>query len=253
MAEAAAPDRTAAALRRQGRIGLAWAVMILGAWLITHVGAVFFFRWSALSWITAPLLVALICWLYVGMFILAHDCMHGSLFPSRPDWNRAIGRVVLILYAGFDFDTLRANHRLHHRHSGTQGDPDFDDAPPHSFWHWYGQFLIEYFSWKQMAFMFVIFISYLFILGADIPNLLAFWALPAILSSLQLFTFGTYLPHRPGPTPFADQHRARSSGFGWWASFLSCYHFGYHHEHHLHPAVPWWQLPHVTHDKTCGL
>ncbi|MFG6592769.1 fatty acid desaturase [Sulfitobacter sp. 1A12157] len=25
---------------------------------------------------------------------------------------------------------------------------------------------------------------------------------------------------------------------------LTCFHFGgFHHEHHLHPAVPWWALP----------
>ena len=26
-------------------------------------------------------------------------------------------------------------------------------------------------------------------------------------------------------------------------SLVTCYHFGYHHEHHLYPAVPSWRLP----------
>ncbi|MFA9473554.1 MAG: fatty acid desaturase [Filomicrobium sp.] len=26
-------------------------------------------------------------------------------------------------------------------------------------------------------------------------------------------------------------------------SLLTCFHFGYHHEHHLQPDVPWWRLP----------
>ena len=26
-------------------------------------------------------------------------------------------------------------------------------------------------------------------------------------------------------------------------SFVSCYHFGYHWEHHVAPHVPWWRLP----------
>lgn len=26
-------------------------------------------------------------------------------------------------------------------------------------------------------------------------------------------------------------------------SFLTCYYFGYHLEHHLYPNVPWWRLP----------
>ena len=72
---------------------------------------------------------------------------------------------------------------------------------------------------------------------------LLFWGVPAILSSLQLFAFGTWLPHRRGEQPFADRHRARSSGFGWFASLLTCFHFGYHHEHHDMPHLPWWRLP----------
>ena len=73
--------------------------------------------------------------------------------------------------------------------------------------------------------------------------MLVFWALPALLSSVQLFYFGTFRPHRHDDSPFADDHNARSNGFGWLASLLSCFHFGYHHEHHLAPQVPWWRLP----------
>ncbi len=28
-------------------------------------------------------------------------------------------------------------------------------------------------------------------------------------------------------------------------SFIACYHFGYHEEHHEYPHVAWWQLPSV--------
>ena len=68
-------------------------------------------------------------------------------------------------------------------------------------------------------------------------------ALPAILSSVQLFTFGTFLPHRHEEAPFVDAHRSRTNDFGWLASLLTCFHFGYHHEHHLSPGTPWWALP----------
>jgi beta-carotene ketolase (CrtW type) len=67
---------------------------------------------------------------------------------------------------------------------------------------------------------------------------------PALLSTLQLFVFGTWLPHRPhADAPFADRHRARSQRWPTWLSLLTCYHFGYHWEHHAHPHVPWWRLP----------
>jgi beta-carotene ketolase (CrtW type) len=70
-----------------------------------------------------------------------------------------------------------------------------------------------------------------------------FWALPADFLSFQLFYFGTYLPHRHEDEPFGDRHNARSNDFSWPVSLLTCFHFGYHHEHHEHPREPWWRLP----------
>jgi len=40
-----------------------------------------------------------------------------------------------------------------------------------------------------------------------------------------------------------DPHHALSSNFPPWLSLLTCYHFGYHREHHEAPGVPWWRLP----------
>ena len=74
--------------------------------------------------------------------------------------------------------------------------------------------------------------------GAPLVNLLTFWALPSLLSAFQLFSFGTWLPHRHGEPGFADAHNARSNGFGPLLSLLTCFHFGRHHEHHLYPYLP---------------
>ena len=227
---------------RQAAIGIVLAACIVAAWLAAHVFGVFFYSWGSHSLVTAPLLVALSCWLYVGLFIVAHDCMHGSLVPYRPAYNRLVGQLCLALYAGFAFDQLNRKHHLHHRHSGTEGDPDFDPRPPHGFARWYASFFAEYFGWTQIAILSAVSIVYMLLLGVSYSNLVAFWALPAIASSLQLFYFGTYLPHKPGATAFSDRHRARSNEWSWLASLLTCFHFGYHHEHHLSPDVPWWQL-----------
>ena len=37
----------------------------------------------------------------------------------------------------------------------------------------------------------------------------------------------------------------RSEGIGprTFLSLLSCFHFGYHHEHHRAPWIAWWRLP----------
>jgi beta-carotene/zeaxanthin 4-ketolase len=203
----------------------------------------FFFQFS---WSRAPLVLVLVAvqtWLYVGMFIVAHDCMHGSLVPFNPGANRLIGQICLFLYAGFSFDALNTAHHRHHRHSGTAGDPDFDDHPPYGFWRWFMKFFVEYFALTQVAIILVIYGVYVFVIGASQINALVFWGIPGLLSALQLFTFGTYLPHKPNAVAFVDRHNARSNQFPTWISLLTCFHFGYHHEHHLHPTVPWWQLP----------
>ena len=184
-------------------------------------------------------------WLYVGLFIIAHDCMHGSLVPFSPAANRWIGRLCLFFYVGFSFDALNRAHHRHHRHSGTAKDPDFHDHPPHAFWPWFAKFFVEYFSVAQLVVIGAAYVLYLPVLGAPPVNAIVFWAVPGLLSALQLFTFGTYLPHRPGHGSFVDRHNARTNEFPAWLSLLTCFHFGYHHEHHLYPTVPWWQLPRV--------
>jgi len=66
---------------------------------------------------------------------------------------------------------------------------------------------------------------------------------PSIASSLQLFFFGTYLPHREPEGGYVSETRAQSSNWSVFWSFITCYHFGYHEEHHEQPNVPWWGLP----------
>ncbi len=224
-------------------VGLALAGLLLAGWLLTHVYGVFAFP---LGWTTAPLAAPFIlgqCWLSAGLFIVAHDAMHGSLAPGRPRLNRAVGRLCLGVYAAFPFDLLLRKHHAHHRHAGAEGDPDFNVDGPRLFWAWYLRFFREYFGWRQLMLIVSVFLLYWLVFHARVLNCLLFWALPAIGSSLQLFVFGTWLPHRHEDQPFADRHNARSQGYSWWLSLLTCFHFGYHHEHHLSPATPWWDLP----------
>lgn len=242
---------TGAQPRSSGRIwtagrtatNVALAAAIIGAWLTAHIYSVFFFDIDSRSWHLVPLLIAVNCWLSVGLFIIAHDCMHGTLVPFRPRINRAVGQLCLTLYAGFSFDQLNEKHHRHHRYSGTAEDPDFHDSPPYGFWRWFANFLGEYFSWRSYLHIVVQFMIYVLLLGAPLENALLLWSLPAILSALQLFLFGTYLPHRPSQLAFGDRHRSRSNDYGWLVSLLTCFHFGYHHEHHLYPNVAWWELP----------
>jgi beta-carotene/zeaxanthin 4-ketolase len=227
----------------QTAVGLGLAAAIIVAWLALHVGGVFLLDLAvAPLWMTAAVVLGL-TWLSVGLFIIAHDAMHGSLAPYRPRLNVVLGQVCLALYAGFRFRPLNVEHHKHHRHSGTANDPDFDARPPHGFFAWYYAFMRHYFGLVEYLTLNVLVGTYIFLLGANIANVLLFWALPAIASSVQLFVFGTYLPHRPGVDMRDDRHRTRSNDLPEWLSLLTCFHFGYHHEHHDQPGVPWWRLP----------
>ncbi|MGI4878125.1 MAG: fatty acid desaturase [Janthinobacterium lividum] len=223
--------------------GYAIAATIAGTWLAINFGGIFAFPLVGWNWALAVPLVALQTWLATGLFITAHDCMHGSFAPRRPGVNRFVGRLTLMLYAGLDYDRLLPNHFAHHRHVGTALDPDFDVTNPRAPVGWLLRFFGAYYTHWQIARITVVVVAYV-LLGASIANIVVFWAVPALLALVQLFFFGTYLPHRHDDTPFADRHNARSSRFGPLLSVLTCFNFGgYHHEHHVYPHLPWWRLP----------
>lgn len=230
---------------RQTAIGLSLALAITAAWLSLHVTGLFFWRWTLLGVVAAPVVMAAQSWLGAGLFIVAHDAMHGSLAPGRPGLNRAVGQVCLGLYAAFSFDALNRAHHQHHRAPGSAEDPDFSAAHPTEYVRWLYGFFRRYFGWREFGCVSAVLAVYLGPLHVRPLNAILFWGLPAIGSALQLFTFGTWLPHRHGDQPFADLHNARTLDYGWLGSLLSCFHFGYHREHHLSPHAPWWRLPSV--------
>jgi beta-carotene ketolase (CrtW type) len=169
--------------------------------------------------------------------------MHGTVAPAHPALNRAIGRVCTRLYALFGFDAMRQKHHEHHRHPASDGDPDFHDGRHTGFARWYAHFFFTYVTWKQLVGMAVIYNLLKYAAGIPDVNILLFWVLPALASTLQLFFFGTYLPHREPAEGYTEPHRAVSNAYSVALSFLTCYHFGYHLEHHKKPGVPWWGLP----------
>ena len=187
--------------------------------------------------------VLLQTFLYTGLFITAHDAMHGSVCPSRLRLNNIIGTLTVRLYALFSYNKLLEKHWAHHKTPASGTDPDFHDGEHTSFLRWYFRFMKEYLSWKQIIGMAVVFQIMKYVLGITTLNLILFWVTPSLLSTLQLFYFGTFLPHRTPDGGYDNPHCAQSNGFSPFWSFITCYHFGYHWEHHEHPYVPWWHLP----------
>lgn len=175
--------------------------------------------------------------LFTGIFITLHDSIHGTVAPGRK-LNRVIGYICAKLFAFNNYSRLSRLHHLHHVHAADHGDPDFSENQ--HFWIWYFRFLKSYVDGWQILFMAIAFniLQFWFLPGA----LVLFWIVPSVLSTLQLFYFGTYLPHRH-PEDLSPPARARSQRRNHILAFITCYFFGYHTEHHLAPYLPWWRLP----------
>ena len=194
------------------------------------------------------MLLPIILWqtfLYTGLFITAHDAMHGVVFRANPKINHFIGSVCLVLYGFLSYGKLLKKHWMHHHHPASEKDPDFHDGKHKNFFSWYFHFMKGYWSWGQIIISMIIYNLVHRTLHIPEENLNYFWVIPSLLSSLQLFYFGSFLPHREPEGGYSQPHRAQTLSRPVWWSFISCYHFGYHEEHHEYPHVAWWQLPEI--------
>jgi beta-carotene ketolase (CrtW type) len=224
--------------------GLTMAGVIIGAWLISLI----FLLTVEINEIPVPVILLGIIWqtfLYTGLFITAHDAMHGTVFPKNRKANDLIGSLAVKLFALFSYQRMLKKHWEHHRHPASSKDPDFHDGIHPGFIRWYSHFMMSYVTWWQILGMAITFNLFIYLCKIETINLVIFWIIPPLLSTFQLFYFGTYLPHREPGEPFRDDHRARSNDYRVLWSFLSCYHFGYHWEHHEYPHIAWWRLPKI--------
>ncbi|MEN9565073.1 MAG: beta-carotene ketolase, partial [Cyanobacteriota bacterium] len=194
-------------------------------------------------WIVLAILLR--SFLHTGLFITTHEAIHGIISPNQKV-NNGIGRITSFLYALLPYQVLAENHRLHHCYPATEKDPDFYTPDSNNFLLWYGNFMKEYQKGKQfwilLMGMTIIFCTFI-LLHISVVNIFLFWVIPILVSSLQLFTFGIFLPHRQLEEGYQDRHRAKSNNYSVFWSFIACYHFGYHWEHHQYPNLPWYKLP----------
>jgi beta-carotene ketolase (CrtW type) len=227
-------------------------IIVAGTAIALWSSSLFAFLGSDLSKIPPILVVFAVLWrifLQTGLFITAHDAIHGTVFPDNRV-NHWIGRLATRLYALLPYDTLYEKHWQHHRHPASADDPDFAEGDRNNPFAWYVTFMKGYLDGKQ-AWVLLIGMALIFGIlrwGFAFPtsNIFLFWVLPIIFSSMQLFYFGIFLPHRQPLGGYRNHHRAESSGYSAFWSFLTCYHFGYHWEHHEYPYLPWYKLPLVV-------
>lgn len=177
-------------------------------------------------------------YLYTGLFITAHDAMHGTVSKNK-FINKIIGSISTLLFAGLSYNKLITNHFKHHKNPGEEADPDFY-TKSQNFFIWWGTFLWRYTTITQLIIMAVAF--NVLKIWFDQISIIAFWVVPAFLGTFQLFFFGTYLPHKYPHTENMQPHKARTQKRNHLWAMLTCYFFGYHYEHHESPRTPWWRL-----------
>lgn len=224
--------------------GILIAFSIIGIW----GGSLVLLLSLDISNIHIVTLLPVIFWqtfLCTGLFITAHDAMHGVVFPQDHKINNFVGSLALFIYGLLSYKNLLKKHWLHHHNPASEVDPDFHDGKNQNFVAWYVHFMKGYWSWTQIIGLMIIFNTLKYALHIPNDNLLLFWVIPPILSSVQLFYFGTFLAHKEPEGGYSNPHRAQTSPRAVFWSFITCYHFGYHEEHHEYPRVPWWKLPAV--------
>ncbi|WP_016948968.1 beta-carotene ketolase CrtW [Anabaena sp. PCC 7108] len=224
--------------------GMFIAIVIISIWAISLI----FLMSIDISNVNFLMLSPIILWqtfLYTGLFITAHDAMHGIVFPQNPKINHFIGSLCLSLYGLLPYQKLLKKHWLHHHNPASEIDPDFHDGKHKNFLAWYVYFMKNYWNWSQIITLIIIYNILVYIFDMPRNNLTYFWVIPSLLSSLQLFYFGTFLPHSEPSNGYIEPHRAQTINRPIWLSFMTCYHFGYHEEHHKYPHAAWWQLPKI--------
>src|SRR5205823_4986871 len=116
-------------------IGVLIALAVILAWLACTV---LLMRWG-FNW-SNPLLyffILLQMHLYTGLFITAHDAMHGTVSPNK-QVNNAIGYITTFFYAAFWYGQLYNKHHQHHKYVHTANDPDYHKG---NFVTWYITFI----------------------------------------------------------------------------------------------------------------
>ena len=113
-----AEDSISGRLMKYPNTGIVFALTIISLWIRTLAYALFEHE---LSYKTTPFVSMILIHLYTGLFITAHDSIHGTISKTHQWINYYLGKLCLLSFAGFDYDMMREEHWKHHSHAGLVG------------------------------------------------------------------------------------------------------------------------------------
>ncbi|WP_347277816.1 fatty acid desaturase, partial [Leptolyngbya sp. FACHB-711] len=111
----------------ESSLALIIALGVIGIWAASLIGLLSLNLNQIPGWVI-PAMMLWQMFLYTGLFITAHDAMHGALFPSNIKVNNTIGTLCVLLYGLFSYKKLLKKHWMHHHHPASELDPDFHDG-----------------------------------------------------------------------------------------------------------------------------
>ena len=166
--------------------GLGVALLVIAAWAMALVAALLRVNPGAGQWWADALWIVLQTWLYTGLFITAHEAMHGLVAPRWPRLNHLIGWFCLTAFAALPYSRLRKAHLQHHITPGTPDDPDYHEhqGPPPLF-NWMARFLLSYLTLLQLTIMGCSYWVLHALAGLPHETLILFWIVPQFASTFQ--------------------------------------------------------------------
>lgn len=261
---------------RLARLGRPAPLHLLAAtlleWLLVAISGAAAERIGSL-WATAAAVV-LIGSRQHALLILMHEFSHRQFDRRRPTVNDALGDVLTALPFFVTIHGFRRDHWAHHRHTGTERDPNWVSGREQARYrfpksraavarllvlHLCGVYTLRdlkgYLLTSRMAVaaptgtrmrqavfaLSVLAVAWQFH-GWRI--LAVYWLLPMGTVLIALLYLRDIAEHFALPRAGACFSRTTrvSTIEGW---LLAPYHVGLHAEHHLFPAVPWCRLPHL--------
>ncbi len=222
-------------------------------------------------WWLFPLAIVMIAGRQHSLLIFMHEAAHRSL--SRKLWlNDLLGNLLCAWPMFLDVTAFRYVHLQHHRHEGSEGDPDFEFRSgedwqfPRPFSKivgslardftglsiggaigqvkYYGQAPAETRTWLRVTKLCYYACAAALLIGSGAHwAALLFWLLPILTVLKGLIRIREIAEHYGLPAR-NELDRTRTTSTNWLGRMLiSPANIHFHLEHHLFPGVPWHSLP----------